>query len=132
LQNFGFKLTGIGDGVNVGDTKDGIGVFVGEIVSVGATVKVIIVVGNGVEVGVGNGVFVGVGIIVFVGVGSNVTEGNIVGIEVGLGVVLGLGIIFTVGVTQVEAIAIVGPVKLKCSLDPSAPRSSSPTVISNF
>jgi len=110
----------------VGDSTVGFGVVVGLDVIDGVIAEVITTVGMGVEVkvGIGEGVFVGVGSIVIVG--------NTVGVGEGIGVVLGLGIMFTVGVAQVEAIAIVGPVKLKCSLDPSAPRSSSPTATSSF
>jgi hypothetical protein len=118
----------------VGDSTVGFGVVVGLDVIDGVIAEVITTVGIGVEVkvGIGEGIFVGVGMNVFVGVGSIVIVGNTVGVGEGIGVVLILGIMFKVGVAQVEAIAIVGPVKLKCSLDPSAPRSSSPTATRSF
>lgn len=54
-------------------------------------------------------------------------------------VVASVGVAITLGdtvgilvVVQPKLRIIVGPVKLRCSLEPSPPRSSSPTVTSTF
>ena len=70
---------------------------------------------------------VGVAIGIYVGEG----KGEEVGVKVGVDVILGNTVGMLVAV-QPKLRMIVGPVKLRCSRDPSPPRSSSPTVINTF
>ncbi len=83
--------------------------------------------GIGVNVGEGSIVEVGVAVGIYVGEGRGVFEGTAVGVSVIVGTKVGVLV-----ATQPKLRMIVGPVKLRCSLDPSPPMSSSPTVTSTF